>query len=490
MTLQEILPKYSASLQEIQRLRFENLRLKEELAEIKRLIFGQKRERFIAAEAPNQLTLLTDEPATLPPARETITYNRPKRPATSKGHGRGELPSHLPRNEIVIEPDVDTTDLVPIGEVITEELEYRPPRLVVNRYIRPKYARPNNGGVIVGVLPNRPIEKGIPGPGLLAHILVSKYIDHLPLYRQGQIFKRHGMRIPPSTIDNWVKYGIEILEPLYDLYRDRIRHKSYLQADETPIRVLDKRKRGKTHRGYFWVYHDPLDGEIYFEYRPSRSREGPQNLLADYRGYLQTDGYAGYDKLGQKREIQPLHCMAHARRKFYECRQNYPQADWMLERIGELYAIEEKCREDKLGPEERRSLRQADSLPVLNEMKQWLDRELETVLPKSGLGRAIGYMLSRWQTLTIYCQDGRLEIDTNLIENAIRPIALGRKNYLFAGSQKGATRAAIIYTLFANAKLAGVQPFSWLRDIFARIADHPYSKLDQLLPQNYEPDTK
>lgn len=491
MTLAEILPKYTASVQENQRLQFEIVRLKQELAEMKRSIFGQKRERFVPDNQSNQLTLLTVEATVPPPALvETISYQRTKPLASDSGHGRGELPSHLPRHEIVIEPDEDTTGLVRIGEVITEELEYTPSSLIVNRYIRPKYARPDNGGVIIGMLPNRPIEKGIPGPGLLAHILVSKYVDHLPLYRQNKIFKRHGMTIPSSTIDNWVKSGVAIIEPLYELMRERIRSKTYLQADETPIRVLDRKKKGKTHRGYFWVYHDPQGGEIYFEYQPNRSREGPHRLLEEYRGYLQTDGYAGYDELGQKKTIQALHCMAHARRNFYECQENYPEAREMLEKIAQLYAIEERARQDKLSHEGRRDLRQAKSIPVLMEMKVWLDRKLEEVLPKSGLGKAIGYMLSRWQTLTIYCEDGCLEIDNNMIENAIRPIALGRKNYLFAGSHNGAQRAAIVYTLLANAISAGVEPFAWLRDIFTRIADHPYSKLDQLLPQYYKSNTQ
>lgn len=491
MTLAEILPKYTASLQENQRLQLEVERLKQELAEMKRLIFGQKRERFVPDDQSNQLTLLNVEETVPPPTVvETIRYQRTKPLASKSGHGRGELPSHLPRNEIVIEPDENTTGFVRIGEVITEELEYTPSSLIVNRYIRPKYARPDNGGVIIGVLPNRPIEKGIPGPGMLAHILVNKYVDHLPLYRQQKNFKRNGLDIPSSTIDNWVKSGVEIVEPLYELLRDRIGNKSYLQADETPIRVLDRKKKGKTHRGYFWVYHDPEGGETYFEYQPNRSREGPHRLLEEYRGYLQTDGYAGYNELGRKKTIQAVHCMAHARRNFYECQENYPEAREMLEKIAQLYGIEERARQDKLSHAERRDLRQAESIPVLTEMKVWLDRKFVTVLPKSALGKAIAYMLSRWQTLTIYCEDGCLEIDNNLIENAIRPIALGRKNYLFAGSHNGAQRAAIVYTLLANAKSAGVEPFAWLRDVFTRIADHPYSKLDQLLPQNYLSNTQ
>ncbi len=499
MTLAEILPKYTASVQENQRLQFEIVRLKQELAEMKRLIFGQKRERFVPDDPSNQLTLLTVEAAVPPPAVvETISYQRKKPGASHSGHGRGELPSHLPRNEIVIEPDEDTTGLVRIGEVITEELEYTPPELIVNRYIRNKYARPaclrehrqNNGGVIIGMLPNRPIEKGIPGPGLLAHILVSKYVDHLPLYRQQKIFKRNGLDIPSSTMDNWVRYGVDIITPLHELLRERICSKTYLQADETPIRVLDRKKKGKTHRGYFWVYHDPQGGEIYFEYQPNRSREGPHKLLEEYQGYLQTDGYAAYDELGQKKTIQAVHCMAHARRNFYECRKNYPEAGEMLAKIAQLYGIEERARQDKLSHTGRRNLRQAESIPVLAEMKVWLDRKFATVLPKSGLGKAVGYMLSRWRTLTNYCENGCLEIDNNLIENAIRPVALGRKNYLFAGSHDGAARAAIVYTLLANAKSAGVEPFAWLRDVFSRIADHPYSKLDQLLPQNYLSNTQ
>lgn len=492
MTLQEILPKYTQTLQENQRLQSDILQLKQELAEMKRLIFGQKRERFIPSVSLDQLSLLADMETVITPepAIETISYNRSKASQASNGHGRNELPAHLPRIDHVIEPDEDTSGLVKIGEVITEELEYTPPSLVVNRYIRPKYARSDNGGVIIGDLPNRPIEKGIPGPGLLAQILISKYADHLPLYRQRKIFKRHGMDIPSSTIDNWVKSGVEIITPLHQLLRERIRLKAYLQADETPIRVLDRGKCGKTHQGYFWVYHDPLEGEIYFEYKKSRSREGPRNLLEEYQGYLQTDGYAGYDELGKRMDIQPVHCMAHARRYFEKALENDRSAGWMMEKIGQLYAIEAEARRLALSHEDRKALRQDRSTEILAEMKTWLDRKFEEVLPKSGLGKAIGYMLSRWKSLTVFCEDGRLEIDNNLIENAIRPVAIGRKNYLFAGSHKGADRAAIVYTLIANAKHAGVEPYAWLCDIISRIADHPYSKLDQLLPQNYTSNTK
>ena len=468
----------------------ENIQLKQELADIKRLIFGQKRERFIPGNSDHQLSFGLGglEPlAGYKESTEQITYQRKKKTTKYTPHSRQELPAHLPRKEIIIEPEESTEGLKKIGEEITEELEFEPGNLFVIRYIRPKYAKGESEGVIIGDLPSRPIDKGIPGPGLLSHIFISKFVDHLPLYRQRQQFKRQGVDLSASTLDNWVTSGYDLLFPLYELQRERIIKKEYLMADETPIQVLDKLKKGKTHRGYFWVYHDPLGKEILFDYQYTRGRAGPFEILKNFNGFLQTDGYNVYDEIGQWEFIALLGCMAHARRYFDKSLSNdKKRSEYMLSQIQELYKIEAFARDNHFSHEERYNLRQRESVPMLDEIKAWLDTEALQVLPKSTLGKAIGYMLGRWKYLKRYVDDGRFEIDNNLVENAIRPVALGRKNYLFAGSHNGAKRAALIYTLVANAKLQGLEPFAYMRDVLTQIADYPYKDLADLLPVNWK----
>jgi len=417
---------------------------------------------------------------------EEISYKRKKVTAKPAPHGRHELPAHLPRHDLVIEPAEDTAGLAKIGEEITEELDYQPGSLFVNRYIRPKYARADGSGIIISPLPSRPIEKGIAGPGLLAHLAISKYLDHLPLYRQRQQFKRQGVDLSDSTLGDWIKATCELVMPLYNLHKEEILKRSYLMADETPIRVLDGKRKGQTHTGYFWVYYDPLNKEALFDYRQNRSREGPNRMLAGFRGYLQVDGYNGYDETGRRDGVTLLGCMAHARRYFEKALPNdKKRATWMLEKIRLLYMIERFAGNQQLTFEERLVLRRENALPVMTEMRAWLDHEKLQVLPKSLMGKAIGYMSTFWERLMLYLEDGRFEIDNNLVENAIRPVAIGRKNYLFAGSHNGAQRAAILYSLISTAKLYGHDPYVYLKDVISRIADHPHKRLQEFLPVNW-----
>ncbi len=365
--------------------------------------------------------------------------------------------------------------------------EYEPGKFYVNRYIRPRYAKPDGEGVVIGQLPSRPIEKGIPGSGLLSHILISKFVDHLPLYRQVKQYKRLGVEIADSTLVGWVKAGYELLLPLYEVHQAVILSRDYLMVDETPIRVLEDNLPGKSRTGYFWVYHDPLGKQVLFDYRPSRSRDGPHEILADFQGYLQSDGYSGYEELARGEGITPVGCMAHARRYFVEAKESDPaRAEWMLTRIQQLYAIERKAREEGLSHQARYELRNRCARPILDKLKGWLNEQCQQVLPKSLMGKAIGYMLNQWSKLENYLLDGRLEIDNNLVENAIRPVALGRKNYLFAGSHEGAKRAALVYSLVATAKLHEVEPFEYLRDVIGCISDYPYRHIADLLPQNWK----
>jgi transposase len=468
--------------------------LQQELANLKRLIFGSKNERFVPAESsPSQLSLdmQTDAVAACSVTKtQKIEYIRNTNQITKEHPGRTKLPEHLERREIIIEPAEVTDGCKKIGEEITEELEYEPGKLFVNRYVRPKYVITENKSIIIAPMMERPLPKAIVGPGLLAQIIIDKYVDHLPLYRQMERFKREGINIPYSTIGDWIKNGCSLIDPLYESLKKLIVQSNYLHADESPIKVLDKDKKGQTHRGYYWVYHNSIDGLVWFNYQEGRGREGPVSVLKDFKGYLQTDGYAVYDFFKEEKDITVLHCMAHARRMFFEAKENdKPIAEYALEQIGLLYTIERKAKEQQLDQEQILQLRQTEALPVLESLGRWMKETYVKVLPKSAIGKALGYSISRWPELMMYATDGKLNIDNNPVENSIRPVAIGRKNYLFAGSHEAAKRSAILYSLMGTCKLHGINPFIWLRDVLQRIATHPINKIEELLPHNWKPIT-
>lgn len=465
--------------------------LEHQIEKLKRLAFAQKRERFEGD--PNQILLPFEMPEEEKKQleeqiTEKISYERKK--ATPSAHaGRQPLPEHLPVEEIEIYPEEDITDMVCIGKEVTEELEYKPASYFIRRYIRYKYAPKNQEGVFIGSLPGRPIEKGIAGPGLLASILVDKYMDHLPLYRQAQRFKRENIPIADSTLEGWTRQGLNILNILYEHLFKETRAKGYLQADESTIKVQDRNKKGSCHLGYYWVYHCPIDQTILFDYQPGRSAAAARHVLNGFKGYLQTDGYVAYEKIGASEGVKHLNCWAHARREFYEARTNdKDRADMALAFIQTLYQVEATAREEKLSPAARKTLRLDKSLPTINAFAKWLTDEIKSgkVFPKSPIGKAIAYSIDRWDGLSAYLFDGVLEIDNNLVENAIRPLALGRKNYLFAGSHDSAKRAAAIYSFFAMCRKEEVNPFEWLRYVFENIADTKVNQLHTLYPRYFK----
>jgi transposase len=475
---------------ELKQLKTDYLFLKHELDKLKRMIFGSKSERFIGANDSAQLMLgLTiAPPEPLEPATETVTYERKKATKEDlKIHSRQPLPSHLPRIEVLIEPTEDTTGAKKIGEEITEVLEYTPGKLYVKRYIRPKYVMPQEKGIVVGELPSLPIPKGNAGASLISHIIISKFVDHLPFYRQVQMFKRLDVAIAESTINDWFKSGCTLMEPLYQNLVEQVVRGSYLMADETPIPVLDRDKPGTTHQGYHWVYYSPLEKLVCFDYQKGRGREGPVNFLKDFRGTLQTDGYVGYDIFENKEGYTMLSCMAHARRYFEQAKDNDPQrAEYVLSQIQKLYQVERIAHEEAFSFEARKQIRQQESLPVLLELEDYLKKNIIEILPKSAIGVAIGYALGRWNRLKRYIDDGRYEIDNNPIENSIRPVALGRKNYLFAGSHQAAQCAAMIYSFLGSCKKNDVNPSDWLTDVLTRLPDHKANRLHELLPHNWK----
>jgi transposase len=461
--------------------------LKHELAQLKRMIFGSKSERFVPTD-PNQPTLFDlPEAQALEPQTEQISYTRIKQQDKEKKQPlRLELPAHLPRKEEVIEPEGLPENAKRIGEAVTEVLEYEPANVYVRRIVRPKYIigqSDEQTQIAIAPLPSLPIEKGNAGASMLAHLVVSKYVDHLPFYRQVQMLKRQQLDVAESTINGWFSATCSLIEPLYNTLSTKLLAAGYLQADETPIPVLTKDKPGSTHKGYLWVYHDPVERLVVFDYRQGRGREGPDGFLENFSGHLQTDGYVAYNDLKNKDKITQLACMAHARRNFEKALDNDRQrAQAALLLIGELYDIERRARETNMGFDQIKATRQQFAKPVLDKLHNWLKEEVVHVLPKSAIGQAIAYSLTLWPRLVRYIDDGRFQIDNNLIENTIRPVAIGRKNYLFAGSHEGAKRAAMIYSLLATCKLNKVEPLQWLTQTLNTLPDHPANELDRLLP--------
>jgi len=468
--------------------------LKHELDQLKKMIFGSRHERFIpSASNPSQLQFAIESEqvtkcSNIDAKRISYTKTTAEITEVKKDHpGRMKLPEHLQRREIIIEPVNKNESCKKIGEEVTEELEYEPGKLFVNRFVRPKYVTQGNEAVIITPMIERPLPKAIAGPGLLSQIVIDKYVDHLPLYRQMERFKREGINIPYSTITDWIGATCKLITPLYDALVKLILGSDYLHADESPIKVLDKDKKGQTHRGYFWVYHNSIERLVLFDYRQGRGREGPMEILKDFKGHLQTDGYAVYDLFKDTEGIKVLHCMAHARRMFFEAKDNdLSRATHAIEEICKLYNIERRVKEDNLDTEQILQLRQSKSVPILETLGQWMKEQYLQTLPKSAIGKALGYSIERWNELMMYTSDGKLNIDNNPVENSIRPIAIGRKNYLFAGSHEAAQRSAMLYSLMGTCKLHGINPSVWLKDVLQRINNHPINKINELLPQNWK----
>ena len=463
-----------------------------QIEQFRRMIFGSKRERFETKIDWRQLTL-DFEPKTAEIAeavkieRELIRVAYERKKPKKEHQGRMALPSHLPVVETVIEPLEDTTNMVCIGREITEELDYTPAKLHINRIIRPKYItkedeRGNQQQVIAEL--NRPIAKCIASPALLSMIFTDKYIFHLPLYRILNRIIQMGVPLPSSTLESWVKLGADLIRPLYAVHRLHVFSEIYQMIDESPIKVQDRDKPGACHQGYMWVRYAPLTKSVLFEYYKNRSTQGPIDDLATFKGFIQTDGYSGYTYLASKQDITHLSCWAHARRYFDKALENDMQrASHVMKLIQLLYAIEALARESEMTHHERHALRLDKALPIINEIGQYIYNERDKVTPKSPIGKAFEYCANRWISLQNYLTNGMLEIDSNLVENSIRPLALGRKNYLFAGSHDAAKDIAMWYSFFASCKKNDIDPQKWLTHVIHTINDTKTSQLKYLLPQ-------
>lgn len=465
----------------------EVMQLQHQVSLLQKMVFGPKSDRFkLPVEVPvNQLSLgVSVEPLAEVEVKKTTVkeHDRAKVKTEAKKHpGRNPLPSSLRREDIIIEPTEDVTGLTRLEDEVTEVLEVKAAEFYVKRYIRHKYVRKEGEGIAIGKLPGRAIEKGIPGASVLAMLIIGKFVDHLPIYRQIAIFKRSGISLHYNTVLDWTNQGLETLTPLYELLKRKILSSIYLQADETGIKVLDSEKNGGSHQGYLWAYRDVITNLVLFEYQRGRNKEAPAQMLKDFKGFLQTDGYTAYNQFTSWEDITTLCCMAHARRYFKEAETNDKErSNHALLAFQDIYEQERQMKDLTVG--QRQKLRQEIILPRLEALHAWMLKEYPMVTPKSPIGTALSYSLKRWKQLTVFTTDGRLEIDNNKIENEIRPIALGRKNYLFAGSHESAQRIAMTYSLLASCKINGIDPAKWLTHVLEEIPRRAVNNIEDLLP--------
>ena len=463
--------------------------LKEELLALKRLLFGPRRERL--PEDPGQLHLFdADVPPSVlefPADPEPDAGSSPRR--RRKGHGRNEIPDHLPRQDVLhdVAPEEQVCSCgctkTKIGEDVTEQLDYVPGKIVVLRHIYPKYACSGckDGVTAAQPVPN-PIARCLAAPGLLAFVVVSKFSEHLPLYRQQDVLARHGIVLARSTLCGWLAQCAQLFRPLVELMQKRILQSHVIQADETTVSVLDS-TRNSTRTGYFWAYVGDSDHPYtVYIYRDSRGHEGPAEVLKNYRGYLQTDAYSAYETVVAKSagRIIPVGCWAHTRRNFFDARLSQPrEVHHVLGLIAQLYDIEDMIR--LKSPDERLSVRQEQSVPILNRLKIYLYDQQKTALPKSQYGQAIAYALNHWDELRRFTEDGRLEIDNNTVERTLRLCAISRKNWLFVGSDQGGETAAICFSILAGAKRHRIEPLAYVSALLTAMSSTEVD-LESLLP--------
>lgn len=461
------------------------------IAKLQRMHFGRKSEKI-----DRQIEKLECRLEDLLGEEGTIDAQPPAMPVTPRMPStRPPLPAELPREERILDPAEQACpacggNLKPLGEDISEQLEIVNTAFKVIRHIRRKKACACCDCIVQVPAPSRPILRGVAGPGLLAHILVSKFADHQPLYRQSAIYARQGVEVDRSSMGRWVGACSALMQPLVDALRAHVMAGSKLHADDTPVPVLAA-GNGQTKTGRLWTYvrddrnaASDVAPAVWFAYTPDRKGIHPQTHLANFTGILQADAYAGFNAVYESGRVQEAACWAHTRRKFHDLHVVHPTAftTEVLRRIGELYVIEEQIRGKP--PDLRRQIRQQQAQPLLVDFKAWLQTRLPILSAKSDTTKAINYALNQWQALLLYCDHGIAEIDNNAAERALRSVALGRKNFLFMGADSGGERAAAMYALIGTAKLNGMDPEAYLRHVLTHIADHPINRINDLLPWN------
>jgi transposase len=460
---------------------------------LKRQLFGKKSEKL----NPNQRLLfenLYDEVKAKLEEQNPPKTEKAKSRRNRNHNGRRPLPAELRREIVEIEPEekekvcpVCKSQKDRIGVEVTEKLEFVPASFYVKRYVRHKYAcKQCQGHISVGLLPPMAIDKGIAGEGLLAHLITSKYCDHNPLHRLEGIFRRHGVDINVSTMCDWVGWCADLLQPLVKRMHELILLSPKINTDDTAIPIKSKKRKGATYNGYLWAYIDDQK-DVVFDFTPTRSRDGPINFLGNYSGYVQADAYSGYDEFFRVSGATEVGCHSHARRKFEYALDSDPvRAARMMVLWGRLYDTERIARDENYDDEQLLEIRQTQAKAIFAEIKPLLEEYKHQVLPKGPMGKAISYALNQWEALMRYTDDPLLDIDNNISERVLRMVVIGRKNYLFAGSEAGAQRAAIIYSLVASCKLHQIDPFAYFADVLKRVSTHPADKIDELLPGEWK----
>lgn len=500
------LPDDIAALKRLVAARDETIaQLLAEISRLKRWQYGRSSERL--AELMGQLQLALGELPIAEPNKTTPSESPDSvaaaqtRETTHRTRVRRkprEFPAHLPRETIVHAPahcncPECQRQMRMLGEDVSEVLDYVPGYFKVLRHVRPKLSCARCGVVVQQSAPSRPIARAMAGAGLLAQVMVAKYADHTPLYRQAGIYRRAGVELDRATMTSWVREAALLLRPLAEAIGRYVRAADKIHTDDTPVPVLEP-GRGKTRTARLWTYvrddraaASRAPPAVWYQYSPDRKGERVRQHLAGYTGILQADAFSGYDALYRDGSIIEAGCWAHARRKFYDLyeQERSPLAEEALRRIAALYAVEGNIRSQV--PEVRLRARQQYAVPLLSDLKEWLEQTLSQVSTKSALAKAIRYALGHWRALTRYCEDGRIEADNNTAERAIRPLVLGRRNYLFIGSDAAGDSAAVVYSLIGTARLNGIEPFAYLRTVFECIADHPINRIDELLPWRLMP---
>src|SRR5271154_192101 len=468
--------------------RRENALLRQKIDLLVKRVFGSSSEQL----NPAQLELIMAVPesstvavAVVPPEKEPSRSSRKERVP--------RLPENLPVVEEVIDPEpvkAQPEQWRCIGQEVSEQLDYEPGRFLRRRVIRRKYVHKTNLDCtpIIAALPERLLDRSLPAPGLLAHIVVGKYCDHLPLYRQEQIYQqRHGVHLPRQSLTRWVELAADWLKPIYEQIRSGVMGGGYVQVDETPVDYLAP-GHGTTKQGYLWTCSRP-GGDVFYRWETSRAAECLGNIIpVDFKGTVQCDGYSAYRAFANRRNgtIELAGCWAHARRKFHEALEQSPKtAGWVMRQIQHLYRVEARLREHPAGPRLREAVRAHQSRPIVERMERALVRLKSSGrhLPQSLLGIAIDYALGQWQTLDVYLGDGRVEIDNNLVENAIRPTALGKKNWLFMGDADAGGRGAIIYTIIESCRRRGIDPYAYLQDVLTRLPRMTNHQIPEITPE-------
>ena len=472
------------------------------IAQLEKQVYGPTSDRALATEnlSKEQILLsLFPSPAEEPAASQVAVPEATGQTEVEKAQRRRQMHTPAARQLETVTERLEPAEKVcphcgkdkcEIGCEKSERFEFVPAKIIRHEIIRPKLACPcGQGTVVIAPLPPTPVEKGYPGPGLIAQVMLAKYDDHLPLYRQEQQFQRLGVNFPRQMLCDWVEQGASWLQPVVRQMKADLLAGDYLQVDETPVKVMDPEVKGKCATGYLWLAGRP-GGDVIFEFHPGRGKEYAKQLIGDFAGYLQRDGYGVYNSLAQEHptRFKPCGCMAHARRKLVEALDHQPtQAQWLVVEMRKLYLIERHARQEAMTAEQRQALRAQSAAPILAGMKSRLEELQPAVLPQSPLGKAVKYALSEWEPLNRYLEDGRLEIDNNLTENALRPSCVGKKNYLFFGHPEAGWRSAVIYSVIVSCRRRDIDPWVYLRDLMSRLPAAKNHEIPDLVPARWKP---